>query len=295
MKKLGKISLLLLIGIGLLALFIFLGKNGNLQLLNPQGYIAKMQSEILFGALILAACIGIPIVLTTFFIAFRYRKNSTKSSYTPSWSGGKFLVILWWSAPTFLIIIFSVITWKTAHFLDPYRPLSSSQKPITIQVVALDWKWLFIYPQEKIATVNFVEFPVNTPINFQLTADAPMNSFWIPSLGGQIYAMSGMVTQLHLSASTIGEFPGGAAEINGKGFSDMKFNAKSVSKKDFDKWVNSIQTTAKPLTLSSYNQLAQPSTDEKMVYYIYADSNLYNEIVGKYMSPSGTIDMSHMR
>lgn len=294
MKRISRLTVIFLILFSLIVLFTLLARNGNLQLFNPQGYIAKMQSEILFGALILAVCIGIPIVLTTFFVASHYRKGNTKSKYAPNWTGGKLLTVLWWVAPTLLIIIFSVITWQTAHLLDPYRPLASSQKPITVEVVALNWKWLFIYPQEKIATVNFIEFPVNTPINFQLTADGPMNSFWIPSLGGQIYAMSGMVTQLHLSASTIGEFPGGAAEINGKGFSDMKFTAKSVNKNDFDKWVSSVQKTGQPLTLFSYSQLAKPSTYNKVTYYRYADSNLYNEIIGKYMSPSGTIDMSHM-
>lgn len=205
------------------------------------------------------------------------------------------LTMAWWIAPTVLIIIFSVVTWETAHALDPYRPLSSSHKPITIQVVALDWKWLFIYPNEKIATVNIVEFPVNTPVNFQLTADAPMNSFWIPSLGGQIYAMAGMVTQLHLSASTIGEFPGRAAEINGKGFSDMNFIAKSVDQRDFNTWVHTVQTTGKPLSLSSYNLLAKPATFTKAAYYTYADSHLFSEIVAKFVAPTAGASMQNMR
>ncbi|HXS15423.1 MAG TPA: COX aromatic rich motif-containing protein [Candidatus Saccharimonadales bacterium] len=294
MKRISKPLGIVLLFLILLAIFILLARNGNLQLLNPQGYIAQMQSEILFGALILAVCIGIPTVIATYFLAFHYRKGSKNAAYSPNWTGGKLLVIVWWTLPTLLIIIFSVITWKTTHLLDPYRPLASQQKPITIQVVALDWKWLFIYPSEKIATVNFIEFPVNTPVNFQLTADGPMNSFWIPSLGSQIYAMSGMVTQLHLSASTIGEFPGSATEINGKGFSGMKFIAKSSSKKDFDIWVQSVQKSGKPLTLSSYDVLSSPSMYNKVVYYRYIDTKLYAEIVARFMTPTGSISMPHM-
>lgn len=285
----------ILIPLALVILFTLLIRNGNLQLLNPKGYIAQQQSELLFGALILAICIGIPIVITIFLVVFRYRQDNPKAKYNPDWSSSKLLTAAWWVTPTIFILILGTITWISAHQLDPYRPLSSKVKPVTIQVVALRWKWLFIYPQQKIATVNFIEFPVNTPINFQLTADSPMNSFWIPSLGGQIYAMAGMVTQLHLLATHQGDFPGSAAEISGKGFSGMDFVVRATTQEKFNQWVKTIIKTGKPLTLASYNFLAQPSQDNPPAYYYYVDTNLYNEIIQKFMVPSGKIVMPEMR
>src|SRR5579885_1200660 len=241
MGRVYKIGALVAIFALLLTLFILLAKNGNLQLLNPQGYIADKQSQLLNGAIILAMCIGFPVVGLTFFTVFTYREGNKKAKYTPGWESGKKLTLIWWSILTVIVIFLAVITWKTAHELDPYKPITSSVKSITVQVVALRWKWLFLYPQQQIATVNFLEIPVNTPVNFQLTADnAPMNSFWIPSLGGQIYAMAGMVTQLHLMAKTLGDFPGGAAEISGKGFSGMDFTVRSTTQTNFTTWVDTV-------------------------------------------------------
>lgn len=257
----------------------------NLQLLHPQGYIAQIQSQLLWGALILAAFIGISVVGITFFIAFRYKDGNLKRKYLPDWTGGKILVAVWWAIPIIFVLILSIIIWKTAHEVDPYKPIASNNPPIIIQVVALPWKWLFLYPQQKIATVNFIEFPVNTPINFQLTADAPMNSFWIPSLGGQIYAMAGMVTQLHLLANKTGDFPGGAAEMSGEGFSDMNFIARSTSKEDFDTWIKNVKRSKKKLNFFQYNNLAQPSTNSPQAFYVLSDNDLYNKIVMKFMSP----------
>lgn len=242
----------------------------------------------------LGVCIGIPIVGITFFVVFQYRESNTKAKYNPNWTSNKLLTTIWWLVPAVFIIVMGVITWITAHELDPYRQLQSSVKPIVIQVVALRWKWLFIYPEEKIATINFIEFPVNTPVNFQLTADAPMNSFWIPSLGGQIYAMAGMVTQLHLLALKQGDFPGSAAEISGAGFAGMNFIARSTSKENFNQWTHMVKKTGKPLTLSIYNVLAQPSTYNSRSYYYYADENLYNEIIQKFMAPQGKTEMMGM-
>lgn len=295
MKKIRKYIFILLIPLALIILFTILIKNGNLQLLNPQGYIAQKQSQLLFGALILGACIGIPIVGTTFFVVFHYRASNTKAKYNPNWTSNKLLTTIWWVVPTIFILCLGGITWITAHQLDPYKQLQSTAKPVVIQVVALRWKWLFIYPQEKIATVNFLEIPVNTPVNLQLTADAPMNSFWVPSLGGQIYAMAGMVTQLHISASTQGDFPGSAAEISGKGFAGMNFTVKSTSQEKFNQWVKVVQQTGKPLTVSSYNVLAQPSMYNPRAYYYYADEDLYHKIIQKFMAPQEKTVMPDMQ
>ncbi|HSW47609.1 MAG TPA: COX aromatic rich motif-containing protein [Candidatus Saccharimonadales bacterium] len=285
MKRLLKVGLIALVFLLLLTLFTLLAKNGNLQLLNPQGFIAEKQSQILVTALFLALIIGIPIVGITFLIAFKYREGNHKTKYTPDWTGSKALIFAWWAVPTAFVIILASATWISAHELDPAKPIESPIPPVTIQVVALEWKWLFIYPDEKIATVNFIEFPVNTPVNFELTADAPMNSFWIPSLGGQIYAMSGMVTHMHLIANKQGEFPGGAAEINGDGFSDMNFIAKSTTTTDYRNWLQTVRNSGKVLDLASYNTLSTPSTNNSRSFYYYPDKNLYNQIIMKFMAP----------
>jgi cytochrome o ubiquinol oxidase subunit 2 len=152
-------------------------------------------------------------------------------------------------------------------------------------VIALDWKWLFIYPEQRIATVNYVAFPEKTPVNFQITADAPMNSFWIPQLGGQIYAMPGMSTKLHLMADRTGEFRGSSANISGEGFAGMTFTAKSDTSAGFDRWVKSIKQSPNQLSLGTYDQLAKPSQDNPPMYYSLKEHNLYDIVVMKFMEP----------
>lgn len=256
-----------------------------MQLLEPAGYIANIQSHILIGALIVAAVIGISLIAITFFVVFRYKDGKKKRTYKPDWSANeKMLLPLWMFACLFVAGI-SLIIWETAHATDPYAAIPSSVKPITIQVVALQWKWLFIYPKEKIATINFIEIPVNTPIQFQLTADAPMNSFWVPRLGGQMYAMAGMVTQLHLVANQIGSFPGGGAEMSGAGFSGMTFTVKSVTKQAYATWVAKVQKSPRQLQATTYAQLAKPSSYNPVTLYRYTDENLYNDIIMQFMGP----------
>jgi len=189
----------------------------------------------------------------------------------------------------FIILILAVLTWNSSHDLDPFKPIVSDKPPITIQVVALQWKWLFIYPQQNIASVNIIQFPNQTPINFEVTADAPMNSFWIPQLGGQIYAMPGMSTQLHLMADTEGTYRGSSANISGKGFAGMNFSAKSTSQADFDQWVALVHQTRNNLSLAKYNNLAKPSQNNPLSYYSSSQSGLYDRVVMKYMMPASQL------
>ena len=165
-----------------------------------------------------------------------------KAKHAPDWEHNYIAEYCWWGVPIVIIVILAVTTWKSSHDLNPFKPIESEKKPLAIQVVALHWKWLFIYPEQGIATVNFVQFPEKTPINFEITSDAPMNSFWIPQLGGQIYAMPAMRSKLHLIANEIGSFRGVSANISGKGFAGMTFTAKSSSEEDFDAWVQSGKT-----------------------------------------------------
>jgi cytochrome o ubiquinol oxidase subunit 2 len=180
----------------------------------------------------------------------------------------------------------SVISWQATHRLDPYAPLASAVRPLTIQVIAMNWKWLFVYPEQGIATVNYVAIPAKTPITFALTADsAPMNSFWIPQLSGQMYAMPGMTTPLRVIADTTGEYAGRAAEINGEGLAGMTFTVKAVTQADFLDWVSSVKQSAPPLTDEAYKELLKPAADVAPAYYSSVASGLYSGVVMKYMMP----------
>ncbi len=196
-----------------------------------------------------------------------------------------------WLIPIAIVVILGPITWRAAHALDPYRPLAAemTQKPLTVQVVALNWKWLFIYPEQNIAAVNILEIPAGVPVDFELTAsNAPMNSFWIPALGGQIYAMPGMMTQLHLMADAPGVFAGKAAEINGPGYAGMTFITKAATQQEFDAWVTLVKKGSNPLSKDSFDMLKQPSQNIPPAYYSSVENGLFNEILMENMSGMGS-------
>lgn len=285
MKKIRRYGAFPVAVLLLLTLFAVFIRNGNMQLLNPQGYIADIQSRILWIAFFLALLIAFSLIGAVYFVAFRYREENTHVRYEPNRTAKKRTIVVWYLAPLAAIIILSGFLWSTAHAIDQFKPIPSSVTPLSIQVVALQWKWLFIYPQQKIATVNVLEFPENTPIDLQLTSDAPMNSFWIPSLGSQIYAMPGMSTQLHLLANTTGTFQGRSAQISGAEFANMVFDARSVSNANFTAWVQTAKNSTKHLDFTTYSALAQPSGSYPPTTYVLTDSNLYSQITMKYTMP----------
>jgi cytochrome o ubiquinol oxidase subunit 2 len=264
----------------------------NIAVLDPKGIIAHQERSLMITAILLMLIVVIPVFVLTAMFAYKYRAGNKSAKYAPNWDHNLKTELMMWGIPAAIILVLAVITWKSTHQLDPFKPLTSNIQPLTIQVVALQWKWLFIYPSLNIATVNFVQFPKSTPINFRLTADAPMNSFWIPQLGGQMYAMPGMSTQLHLEASAPGEFAGSAAEISGRGFSGMKFVAKSSTQNDFDNWVQLVKQTRNTLSVGEYINLAKPSSDNPVSYYSSAQNNLFDSVIMKYIMPG--MNMSDM-
>lgn len=272
-----------LVVVGGAAMFLLHGT--RIDVLAPKGTIAEQQFDLIVLTSLLSLIVIIPVFALTFFIVWKYRASNTKAKYQPNWDHNRALEAAWWLIPFALIAVLAVITWVSTHKLDPYRPIESDKKPITIQVIALPWKWLFIYPEQNIATVNYVQFPEKTPVNFELTADAPMNSFWIPQLGGQVYAMAGMTTKLHLEASSVGEYRGSSANISGEGFAGMKFIAQSTNQKDFDSWIQGTKASYPVLTFSEYDKLVQPSENTPPAYYSSSDPNLYDTVIMKYMMP----------
>jgi len=283
-----KLKIIILGLLALIAITVVVGyfKHSNVEVFNSAGSIGAKERNLMLFALSLSLIVVIPVYIMLFSFAWRYREgNKKKTKYSPELAGNRFAEAVWWLIPTVLITILSVVTWNSSHSLDPYRHIASSTKPMKIQVVALDWKWLFIYPEQHIASVNLVQFPENTPVEFQITADAPMNSFWIPQLGGQIYAMPGMSTQLNLIANRTGNFHGSSANISGAGFAGMAFTAKSSSSDDFNAWVRSAQQSSRSLNSSTYKQLSQPSQYNPVAYYSKPQPELYNLVVAKYLVP----------
>lgn len=270
----------------LVAVLGWLTSGHDLPILNPKGAIGEEQRNLIIVATLLMLIVVLPVFALTGYIAWKYRETNTKAKYQPDMDGNKVLETIWWGLPFAIIAVLSVIIWNTSHSLDPYREIERDKAPLTIQVVALQWKWLFIYPEQDIATVNYLQIPEDTPINFRITADAPMNSFWIPSLGGQIYAMSGMETKLHLIADEPGTYEGSSANISGEGFAGMRFKTVASSQSNFTDWVASIRKYPRKLDATAYDELAQPSKDVLPMYYSSRDQNLFDTIMMKYMSPS---------
>jgi cytochrome o ubiquinol oxidase subunit II len=281
MKKKFKIVLLTLLCLSLVAWAGLFISTQNIPVMNPQGMIAMKERDLIVTSSVLMLIIIIPVFIMTWFIAWKFRASNPKGEHAPDWEHNYIAEYCWWGVPFIIVMILAFLTWKSSHDLSPYKPLQMDKKPVVIQAVALDWKWLFIYPEEGIATVNFIQFPENTPINFEITADAPMNSFWIPALGGQIYAMPAMRTKLHLIANETGEFRGASANISGVGFAGMFFTAKATSQEEFDQWVVKIKTST-PL---EYEKLALPSQYEPAAFYSLPQSDLFDRILMKYEPP----------
>ncbi len=260
----------------------------SIPILEPAGPIALAERRVILITLALCSTVVIPVFFLLFFFAWKYRADGPEAhlKHDPDWDDDSMAAeFAWWLVPSAIIVALGILMWQSTHALDPFAPIVSATPPITVDVVALDWKWLFIYPAQGVASVNLLEIPENTPIHFYLTADAPMNSFWIPSLGGQIMVMPGMSTQLNLMASRLGDFNGYSANISGKGFSGMAFTARSVSPGDFAAWVASVQASSTPLTLVAYAALAQPSSYVPIAQYAPVDSGLYTTVIDNIMLP----------
>jgi cytochrome o ubiquinol oxidase subunit 2 len=259
----------------------------NALVFHPRGIIAKEELELIVINLILMWIIIIPTYILLFAVVYKYCIKNVQTEYDPDHTLGTWGQILMWAFPSLIVILLSIVTWERTHHLNPYKPLESNVKPLKVQVVAMDWKWLFIYPDLGIATLNYFQIPEKTPIHLHLSADnAPMNSFWIPQLSGQIYSMAGMTTQLFLMADHAGDYRGRAVEINGEGYADMDFAVKSTTEKDFQAWVAEVKKSSEHLTEEAYNQLIKPEVKKSIILYSEVDNDLYQKIIHKYMYPT---------
>ncbi len=268
---------------GLLALGPALLLGGcQLDVLDPMGSIGQQEKSLIILATWLMLIVVVPVITLTLVFAWRYRATNTNATYMPNWAHSRPVEAVVWAVPIAIIAILAVITWQTTHALDPYRPLTSNRKPVVIDVVALDWKWMFIYPEQGIATVNEIAFPVATPVEFHITSDSVMNSFFIPRLGSQIFAMAGMQTRLHLIADRPGKYFGESANFSGAGFSDMHFNAIATTQSGFDAWIDKVRHSGRSLTDADYSSVAAPSEKVPATYFAQVQHGLFDQIIAKY-------------
>jgi cytochrome o ubiquinol oxidase subunit 2 len=257
--------------------------------LNPQGPIAFAERQILFNSLGIMLAIVIPTILATLGVAFWFRSSNRRAVYMPDFTYSGRLEMIVWSIPAMTVLLVGGVAWVGAHDLDPRRAITSEVKPINVQVVSLDWKWLFIYPDQGIASVNRLIVPAGTPISFALTSSGVMNSFFAPQLGSQIYTMSGMATHLHLQADHPGTYPGLSAQFSGDGFADMHFTVDAAPGDEFARWVTTTRSAGPTLDAGTYADLAKPSEKVSPFTYRAVAPDLFNQIV---MSGSASEEMS---
>lgn len=286
MKRFLKASLIPL-GLGAFVLLMWLILRGvTIDVLMPSGKIAAEQLKLLYFTLALSLLVVLPVFTMLGLFAYRYREGRD-NDYKPEWDGSTKLEVLWWGIPIIIIAVLSVVTWQSSHNLDPYKPIASDKEALEVQVVALQWKWLFIYPQYNLATINELPLPVDRPVHFTLAADAPMSGFWIPSLGSQIYSMNGMSSELNLIANKVGEFNGYNTNINGEGYAKMTFKARVMPEVDFTSWTiaapQKAEATGERMDKTTYDTLSKPSLMPTPKTYHLTTPDLYDTIVAKYM------------
>ena len=272
----------------------------NSVVLDPAGDVARQQRDLLIHSTVLMLFIIVPVMALTVLFAWRYRHANKKARYEPDWHHSTRLELVIWAAPLLIIICLGALTWLGTHLLDPYRPLDRiapgkpvphETRPLEVNVIALDWKWLFIYPEYGLATVNELAVPVNRPISMRITASSVMNSLYIPHLAGQVYAMAGMETRLHGVLNEPGVSQGFSANYSGAGFSGMRFTFRGLSDAEFAQWVQNAHDGE--LTRERYLELAKPSENEPVRHFTRVDSTLYQAVLNRCVEP-GTMCMDHM-
>ena len=270
--------------------------------LSPAGDIAAQQRDLLVMSVVLMLIIIIPVMALTVFFAWKYRESNKEARYEPDWDHSTHLELVIWAAPLLIIICLGAITWSGTHLLDPYRSLDRINKgqavaagvePLQVNVVAMDWKWLFIYPEYGIATVNELAAPVDRPIRFHITSTGVMNSFYIPALAGQIYAMPGMETKMNAVINRPGKYVGFSANYSGDGFSDMRFAFHGLDQAGFDQWIAGVRADGKGLDRETYLELEKPSEKVPVIHYASVDEGLFDAVLNMCVEP-GKMCMGEM-
>ncbi|MCO5399127.1 ubiquinol oxidase subunit II [Ralstonia soli] len=261
----------------------------TLELLSPKGSVGEQEKTLILVSLGVMLLVVIPVIMLTLWFAWRYRESNTQATYAPKWSHSTAIEIVVWGIPCLIVACLGVLIWDTTHKLDPYQPLASQVEPVEVDVIALNWKWLFIYPQYGVASLNELAIPAGTPINFRLTSESMMNAFFVPQLGSMVYTMAGMRTRLHLIADHPGVYLGQSAAYSGAGFSDMHFKTIATPRAEFDAWVRQAKASGHVLDRKAYRTLEQPSSKDPVTLYAAVAPRLFDGVVDKYMLASDQI------
>lgn len=274
----------------------------KLEVLFPSGDIAIRQRDVILISTGLMLLIIVPVMLLTVIFAWWYRESNIDAKHDPDWHHSTQLEVVIWAAPLLIIVALGALTWISTHTLDPFRPLGQIEpnrpvpagtKPLTVEVVALDWKWLFIYPEQGIASLNEMAAPVNVPIQFKITSSTVMNTFYVPAMAGMIYAMPGMQSQLHAVINDTGEFTGISANYSGAGFSDMHFKFYAFNNEDFGKWIAQVKSSGTTLDRKEYMALEQPSEREPVRHYRTVDAGLFDAVLNFCVDPARPCQAAH--
>jgi cytochrome o ubiquinol oxidase subunit II len=269
-------------GVLSLVLLPLLAGCSDLRILQPVGPIGVADRQVILIAFALMMIVVIPVIVMSVAIPWRYRAGNSKAAYRPEWTHSTAVEVVVWTVPALIVAALGVLVWTSTHRLDPYAPIASSQPPLQVEVVSMDWKWLFIYPQLGIASVNQLVFPTGRPLDLRLTSDSVMTAFFIPRVGSQIYAMAGMQTRLNLQADQAGTYLGENSQYSGKGFSFMQFQAKATDAKDFNQWVSQVKNSPMTLDKTGFAQLEKPTMHSPVTLYGKVAPNLFETIMAKF-------------
>ena len=275
------------IGLASIGAAAFLGACSQVPLLDPKGPIGDSERFVIIAAFILMLIVVVPVFILSYWFSWKYRAANTSADYTPKWSYSGKIDLVMWLVPVAIVSALGYLSWDATHRLDPYKPIDVGVKPVRIEVVSLDWKWLFIYPEHGIAVVNEIVFPAKVPLSFRVTSDTVLTSFFIPQLGSQIYAMAGRQTRLHLLADETGTYSGHNQQFSGRGYADMHFTARAVSADQFEAWVRKVRQTALRLDQTRYEALEKPSISHSVTYFSAVEPGLFEGIIRKYRPAEG--------
>jgi cytochrome o ubiquinol oxidase subunit 2 len=256
----------------------------NEGVLDPRGPVGKAERVILYDSTAIMLAVVIPVIVLTLVFAWWFRARNSQARYRPDWEYSGRIEMIIWSIPALIILFLGGIAWTGSHDLDPPAPLAESKAPLDIEVVSIDWRWLFIYPQEGIASLNRLVVPAGVPLRFRLTSTTVMNSFFVPQLGSQIYAMPNMVTRLNLEADEPGTFEGLSAQFSGDGFSDMRFDLVSTEAEAFKSWVSTTKTQGGILDARTFEDLARPAKADGAQTYAQVSEGLFDRISSRSMA-----------
>jgi cytochrome o ubiquinol oxidase subunit II len=275
------------LGLSSLCAAALLAGCSQMLLFDPKGPIGVAERFVIIVAIALMLIVVIPVVAMVLLFPRKYRASNTKATYMPKWSRSRKIELVVWLVPAAIVTVLGTLVWTATYHLDPYKPIDTDVKPISIEAVSLDWKWLFIYPDQQIATVNQLVFPANVPLSFKLTSGTVMTSFFIPQLGSQIYAMAGMQTRLHLMADEPGTYVGQNQQFSGRGYAEMNFKAIATSREQFEAWIEKVRQSPEKLDLPRYEELEKPSVGYPVAYFSSVKPDLFDHIMRRYKKTMG--------